>query len=219
MRKSNSQKAIEKYTNRPRDIWERFGGESAQAFQAFSIYLAFGIGNRSMEKVRVELGKKTGYIRQLEKWSSKFSWVTRSQAYDSNLLEDMLKSNEVERQKMYKCASTQAMTLREFSYNRLYEKLKQEAPDFTVDQLIKMFEMGLRAEMLTREGLLSSVTESGTKFEFEVQTKTSIYELVKDDPESKHYLTRVIDRLAARRQETTRTSVRKPRVVYGSGEQ
>jgi len=46
--------------------------------------------DRSLSKVRIKLGKKTGYDRQLEEWSSQWSWVDRAAAYDAHLEEKSL---------------------------------------------------------------------------------------------------------------------------------
>lgn len=41
--------------------------------------------DRSLSKVREKLGKKAGYDRQLEEWSSLWHWVDRTAAYEAYL--------------------------------------------------------------------------------------------------------------------------------------
>lgn len=58
--------------------WERQDGETARAYEAFTEYRDMG-ASRSLAKVGQKLGKSKA---QMEKWSSKYSWVTRAEAWD-----------------------------------------------------------------------------------------------------------------------------------------
>jgi hypothetical protein len=213
-RRTNAQKAIEKYENRPKNIWERFDNETEVAFRAFNMYLSLGIGNRSLVKVREKLGKTEGYTSQLEEWSSQHSWVVRCQAYDSTLIDATLKSSEQERMHMYQEAAKQANAIRNIGAGTLAVRYQENPDQFTIPQLQHMFEMGLKAELLTREGLLATVNESTDKLEIEVQMKTTIFDLVKDDPEAKHHLTAIINKLTSHRR-----SISKPSLPDGNSEQ
>lgn len=44
-----------------------------------------GSAERSLSKVRIKLGKKSGYDRQLQEWSSQHRWVERAGKYDEHL--------------------------------------------------------------------------------------------------------------------------------------
>ena len=68
---------------RTRPSWERQEGETLRAFACFEIYRNMLPVERSLVKVRQQFGRKTGYLRQLEKWSSKYAWVRRSQDFDA----------------------------------------------------------------------------------------------------------------------------------------
>lgn len=59
-------------------LWDRQPGESAKAFEAFTVYRDLG-PSRSIVKTGRKLGKNRV---TLEQWSSKFSWVERSAAWD-----------------------------------------------------------------------------------------------------------------------------------------
>ena len=58
--------------------WERQVGETARAYEAFSEYRDMG-ADRSLAKVGQKLGKSKA---QMEKWSKKYSWVARAEAWD-----------------------------------------------------------------------------------------------------------------------------------------
>ena len=64
--------------------WRRREGETAKAYAAFCLYRDLGSG-RSLEKARQALGKSSGYIRQLETWSSRSAWQERCRTYDAFL--------------------------------------------------------------------------------------------------------------------------------------
>jgi hypothetical protein len=58
--------------------WERQEEETAKAYEAFSEYRDMG-ADRSLAKVGYKLGKSKA---QMEKWSKKYSWVARAEAWD-----------------------------------------------------------------------------------------------------------------------------------------
>jgi len=63
--------------------WGRQEEETRKAFACFEVYRNMLPIERSLAKVRQKLGRKTGYIRQLEKWSSKYGWVRRAVEFDA----------------------------------------------------------------------------------------------------------------------------------------
>ena len=90
----SNQKSDESMNTLPaKKPWQRWPDETDTAYHRFSIYLKLG-QKRSLEKVRQELGKTTAYKRQLELWSSKYSWVDRCRAYDEHLVLKSLKNKE-----------------------------------------------------------------------------------------------------------------------------
>jgi hypothetical protein len=62
-----------------RDLWDQQGGESEQAFAAFTRYRVQGRGERTFDLVGEELGKSTTII---SRWSSMWSWRPRVIAWD-----------------------------------------------------------------------------------------------------------------------------------------
>ena len=65
-------------------VWEKRKSESTRAYRAFCVYRDMG-ADRSLSKVREKLGRKSGYERQLQEWSSNHEWVNRVAAYDEHL--------------------------------------------------------------------------------------------------------------------------------------
>ena len=61
--------------------FDRRPGESDQAWKAFQCYRNMGEG-RTLDKAREKLGRRPGYMRQLEEWSSAHEWVNRVRAWD-----------------------------------------------------------------------------------------------------------------------------------------
>lgn len=65
-------------------IWMLIDGETRKSHEAFCIYRDMGL-DRSLKKVRLQLGRPEGYQRTLELWSRKYQWVLRVRAYDQHL--------------------------------------------------------------------------------------------------------------------------------------
>ena len=61
--------------------WERQEGESAKAFEAFTIYAGLG-ADRSLRAVAQQLGKSKTLM---DRWSSTYGWVARAAEYDADL--------------------------------------------------------------------------------------------------------------------------------------
>ena len=64
--------------------WEKQPYETHKSWLAFCKYRDMG-PSRTLEKIRIMLGKDTGYMRHLEHWSAKYKWVSRANAYDNYL--------------------------------------------------------------------------------------------------------------------------------------
>ena len=70
--------------------WERQRDENGKlepikAFEYFNAYLTMD-KPRSMKVLCERLGKKEGYLRQLQKYSSIWNWVERAEAYDEHII-------------------------------------------------------------------------------------------------------------------------------------
>lgn len=67
-------------------LLEQLPDESGRAFNALSRYAEMGT-ERSLEKLRQDLGKNASYTRQLELWSAKYQWQDRVRSYDAVMAE------------------------------------------------------------------------------------------------------------------------------------
>lgn len=76
--------------------WERQKGESAQAFEAFSLYLEMG-AERNIRAVAQELHKSYTIIAR---WSRTNNWVERCRAWDNHLQREAKKAAVAEIRKM-----------------------------------------------------------------------------------------------------------------------
>jgi hypothetical protein len=70
--------------------FDRLPNEADEPWQCFCIYRDLGPrvpgkGGRSLENVRLSLGKDETYIATLRKWSVNFQWGKRSRKYDDEL--------------------------------------------------------------------------------------------------------------------------------------
>ena len=87
--------------------WERQKGESAQAFEAFSLYLEMG-ADRSIRAVSQELGKSKTLI---DRWSRTYKWVERCRAWDNHLQYEAKKAAITEVRNMTKRHVTMAQQI------------------------------------------------------------------------------------------------------------
>lgn len=74
-------------------LWGVQDCDTSKSFEALTIYLQLG-SDRSLAKVQKAMGKKAGYIRQLENWSSDHGWSERARAYDAYQAERLLEIAE-----------------------------------------------------------------------------------------------------------------------------
>lgn len=61
--------------------WDRQENEGTKAFEAFKAYRDMGV-KRGIRRVPAVLGRPDTYKPVLERWSVKYSWVKRAQAWD-----------------------------------------------------------------------------------------------------------------------------------------
>ena len=87
--------------------WERQKGESAQAFEAFSLYLEMG-ADRSIRAVAQECTKSVSLIRR---WSSTYHWVERCRAWDNHIQHEAKKAAITEVRNMTKRHVTMAQQI------------------------------------------------------------------------------------------------------------
>lgn len=66
--------------------WDKLENETTLAYEWFCRYRDMGIGRSHANLVRA-YGRKDSYKSQIQVWSKKFNWISRSEAYDVYLEE------------------------------------------------------------------------------------------------------------------------------------
>ncbi|MBZ2166334.1 hypothetical protein, partial [Methanobacterium spitsbergense] len=138
-------------------IWKRAEYERDKAFVLFTIYRDLG-PTRSLEKVRVKYREDEGEklsLKQIETYSSKYSWVKRASAYDDFLDEKRMEENWKAIEEMNKRQAEDAITvqtkalqdLKEVDYSS--EEFKA-SPEGRRTAAARTWEIGVRNERLAR---------------------------------------------------------------------
>lgn len=71
-------------TNETPALWDQRIDEGSLAYIAFRAYLDLG-PERTQDGARKKLGKKSGYLRQIQEWAAHYSWDERARAWDAHL--------------------------------------------------------------------------------------------------------------------------------------
>jgi hypothetical protein len=122
-------------------IYERQPKEGDEAFQAFALY-------RDMEhRSHVAMGQKLGKSHQLmDRWSARWSWVERVNAWDRELDRQKLKALSKSRTEMAKRHAKQAVAIQFKAIERL-AKLKPE--ELKAADVLNYFMQAARLERLS----------------------------------------------------------------------
>lgn len=112
----------------PARAWDRMPRESARAYDAAWQYFRMGAAGRSQSAVAGKLRKR---LSQMQRWSTRWSWVSRAAAYDDHLASiELLAIEKKTSEEAAKWAQRRA-DHRENKYRR-GEKLEN-----TADQMLK----------------------------------------------------------------------------------
>lgn len=114
--------------------WERQKGESAQAFEAFSVYLEMGT-DRSIRAVGQKLDKSR---TQIGKWSKAWGWQERVRAYDNELEKEARKKAIADRKDMTSRHIGIAMQLQKKALEALKELSVEDMTPKDIKEYIKM---------------------------------------------------------------------------------
>jgi hypothetical protein len=106
--------------------------ETTKSAYAYAQYEALGPG-RSLAKLCDVLGKSSGYVRQLETWSSQFQWQARAKAYDTVQI-----AKEAEERRRKRDEAIEAMNERQ----ALIGTTQQSRALKMIDELIKADKFG-----------------------------------------------------------------------------
>jgi hypothetical protein len=135
--------------NNSKKAWERLPNESTKAFNAFTEYVKMpvrDVDNPENSRSLVNLTQKLGYSASegkaasiLEGWSSKFDWVARSKAYDSNRTAveiEVIDAGLVEYQReLIERRTLQATLMNNLIETQLKEALDRSNSNFPVEPL------------------------------------------------------------------------------------
>lgn len=121
-------------------------GEPQKAFQAFRMYRDMG-ADRTINNVRLSLGKSEGYQTALEIWSFKYKWVERAGLYDAHLdrqsmkvAEEGIKHWEVLRQRSLEANIHTAQMMRERLHQMLQWPIAKEIEKDVNGRVIKIIQ-------------------------------------------------------------------------------
>ncbi len=123
--------------------WERQQGESAQAFEAFSVYLEFG-PNRSIREVGRKLDKSR---QQIGKWSSRWRWQDRIRAYDNELLRQKFEAEKKVAREMRERQINLAVLLQKKAFDALRAL---DTSELTPQEILRFISEGAKLERETR---------------------------------------------------------------------
>lgn len=129
--------------------WTRWKGETRQAFQAFTAYLDAGMG-RSNAKVARGLGKSTTIINR---WSSRWYWVRRAEAYDAMLEQERVDAQVAEVRRMGEVQAQRAAAILDVALRPaavLIQKWADNPPDLNGMDEADLMEMVYKAARILK---------------------------------------------------------------------
>jgi hypothetical protein len=145
-------------------LFEQQPGESAKAFAGFSDYLSMG-AERSLEAVRVKCGKNS---RLIQRWSSRWKWAERVQAYAERLAlvereaaEALAREKGAEWLKRQQAIREEGWTVSDECVRGAREALKrfyEKGKGATLGDIARMYAEGIRLGRLSA-GLATDATE------------------------------------------------------------
>ena len=125
-----------------RKPWERVDGETVKAYEAFRIYRDLG-PERSMRKAGEVLGKSMG---TLDRWTSRFDWRLRVEAYEDELERARLKERNESIAKMHNRHAQLSRKMQAKALKRL-ETLKPS--ELSPADLLKYVEVATKLERVS----------------------------------------------------------------------
>ena len=123
--------------------WERQPKESAQAYEAFDLYLKMG-KERSCHKVAQELSKSDTIIKR---WSSTWSWQKRVRDYEAELRRAEFEAEKKAVKEMQERQINLSVLLQKKAFNALKEL---DATKLTPQEILRFISEGAKLEAATR---------------------------------------------------------------------
>ena len=141
--------------------WDRQPGESSKAYSHFCLYRDMG-PHRSLRKMAKE-DECRAQVGQLERWSSKWQWVERSQRYDDHLqLQDRMRQ-EKERKEMVSRHAKIAVLSQNLvvkGIEKLVSEVEQGKRDLSASDASRLLDVAVKIERLSR-GEPTEISELG----------------------------------------------------------
>ena len=128
------------------ELWEKQEYDTQKSYNLFCGYRDLGV-LRSLDKLRVQLGRPPRYRQALEKHSTRCHWVERAEAYDRYVEEKARKENEEEIKEMKKRHILQAKLMQSKVIERLQNLNSQE---LTTSDCARMYDVAVKVERLSR---------------------------------------------------------------------
>lgn len=122
--------------------WERLPDESGKAYHAFCYYLRDGHW-RSLRKVADVIDKGVSYEKQLEKWSAKYNWFDRAQAFDTWVDTRQMRQYLAEQQAAFERHIEHASQIEEKVFDEL---MSRDLKEMKLSELIRLYDIAGKIE-------------------------------------------------------------------------
>ncbi len=129
--------------------WEKKEDETSKSYHAFCLYRDMG-PERTHDRVRQRLERPKGYLGYIQKWSAKYDWVKRAEAYDEHLERmQMAHMAELRRRRNEETLKT-CEKFHSAVRKRLEAMLENEGWDLTPSDMIRWFKEAVELELKVR---------------------------------------------------------------------
>ena len=140
--------------------WGRLAGESSKAYHHFSVYRDMGL-SRSLRHM-ADVPTCTAVVRQLNRWSPKWRWVERCQAYDDYFERERRLQQEKERREMNERHAKIAILGQNVAVKgieKLLANVQNGQQNLGPSELVRLVDVSVKVERLAR-GESTDVHES-----------------------------------------------------------
>lgn len=127
--------------------WEQQDGESAEAFEAFQVYLAQPPAQRSLRNAAATLQKSDTLIGG---WSSKWEWQRRILAHDRHIARGTNREIELGRAEMRSRIIIQAKNIQSRVASRVLDMKQADIDNLKPSECVAMLRLAAELEMKAR---------------------------------------------------------------------
>jgi hypothetical protein len=158
-------------TDDEKQPWDRLTGESSKAYAHFCLYRDMGV-NRSIRQLPSVSGC-TSVVRQLNRWSSRWRWVERSQCYDDHLqYQDRLRQEKDRKDMLTRHGKIAVLgqNLVVKGIEKLLADVEQGKRDLSASDASRLLDVAVKIERLSR-GEPTEISELGGSDEHPVRVR------------------------------------------------